>query len=652
MTSYPISHALVLPDKDFEKWLDAARAYMNTFPRVSVIRSPAGNDLNRFRNVSAVQTPRVWFNEDALLHIRRAYPMVVRVDIITASTPAQLATALQTRITNGDRYGEKQTSPKHIFDRFVLEWPSPTRPARIVRPFSSPTDTNPDTHEGIDISTFPGAVITVSAAGTVTKVTPTGDSLNYGAYVQVTTPLEGKTYITTYARLANIAVNINQAVKIGDKLGTAAGETLKLVVQTPTSGLSGFNLPYIADPTPMIYWQGIRVRPNVGILRVRSLPGMHGDIVGTVTSSDLLESDEMHGRTLAKLGVENKWLRINQPGVENAYCAAWYLDGCGLYDPAGAISGINIPGMNLDINHHLGAPDAAPLKNLGWVRLLFNVSLNPNYPEGDPRRYGNQDVDFAYNRYLPHIQRYVAAGNKVILIFTHQTFGEGRGDLGYFWPTMSSDQWKDLSNRLGAMAKQIAAKFAGKNLVYAYQIWNEQDTLPQDARAAVPIPAADYAYMLTQCIQAIRSADSKAKIITGGHITGKVEYAKQTLAAMPSTVRPDGIAFHPYGRGPVGNRFSIFGTISDAVEQYGRIMPGNPLWITEWGVLGWQHDESIAGQVSQYATGFLNVLKTECPGKVACACWYAWADSMDDGYGLVNTNSQPKSPLYETYLKG
>jgi hypothetical protein len=116
-------------------------------------------------------------------------------------------------------------------------------------------------------------------------------------------------------------------------------------------------------------------------------------------------------------------------------------------------------------------------------------------------------------------------------------------------------------------------------------------------------------------------------------------------------LQPDGIAFHPYGRGPVGNRFSYFGSISDSVQQYSRILPGKPLWITEWGVLDRQHDNSIADQVSQYASGFLGVLKYEFPGQVACACWYAWAEGMDNGYGLITANSQPRQPLYNTYLK-
>jgi hypothetical protein len=650
----PLSHGFVLPDKEFATWLEIVKPYMQVFERVAVIRSPAGNDLNRFRIITAVQAPNEWYNDDAMAHIRRAYPMVVRIDVIQAQTPAELSSILQQRINNNDRFGEKQNVPQHIFDRFILEWPSSVRPSRIVRPFSSSSDKDIDTHEGIDITTYEGATITAGAGGTISKIVTGNDGLNYGAYIQIMTVLEGQTYTTTYGGLKNISVQINQNIIAGDEIAEAAGKTIKIVVQNPGNGMSGFQLPNIVNPTGMIYWQGIRVRPSVGILRVRSLPSTHGDVITTVTSSNLLETDETHGRTLAKLGVQDKWLKVSIAGIQDAYCAAWYLEGYGIDDPAEAIPGVNIPGMNLDIDHHLGVPDATQLKNLGWVRLLFNVSLNPNYPQGDPRRYGNTDVEFAYNRYRPIIEKYAKSGIKVILIFTHQTFGEGQGHLGFNWDSMDSGKWRELTTVFAKIARQIAIKFAGTGWVYAYQIWNEQDTAPKDARASVPMPSVDYGHLLSETIKSIRSVDGNVSIITGGHISGTslgATYARETLAAMPSNIRPDGIAFHPYGLGPAGNRFSIFGTLGEAIRQFGRVLPGTPLWITEWGVLDRQGDDSLIGSVSEYATGCLNIIRHEFPGQIAASIWYAWADGMDNGYGMVNSSNQPKQPLYNIYLQ-
>jgi methionine salvage enolase-phosphatase E1 len=76
----PISHGLVLPDQNFMDWYNVTVPYTQAFPRVSIVRSPAGNDLNRFRNVSAVQAPNVWFNNDAVGHIRRNFPFFANFD--------------------------------------------------------------------------------------------------------------------------------------------------------------------------------------------------------------------------------------------------------------------------------------------------------------------------------------------------------------------------------------------------------------------------------------------------------------------------------------------------------------------------------------------------------------------------------------------
>ena len=124
---------------------------MSAFDRVAVVRSPAGNDLNRFRNITAVQPGGVWFNDDALGHIRRAYPMVVRVDRIPAASPAALSAELQQRINENDRFGERRNNPQHIFDRFTLEYPTRARPTRITRAYSD----EGDRHEGVDISVSP-----------------------------------------------------------------------------------------------------------------------------------------------------------------------------------------------------------------------------------------------------------------------------------------------------------------------------------------------------------------------------------------------------------------------------------------------------------------------------------------------------------------
>jgi hypothetical protein len=189
-------------------------------------------------------------------------------------------------------------------------------------------------------------------------------------------------------------------------------------------------------------------------------------------------------------------------------------------------------------------------------------------------------------------------------------------------------------------------------LVHAYQIWNEQDTDPKNARAAVCVPAKDYGYMLTETIRAIRSVDKETPIITGGHTTGPGSgsaYARATLAAMSAGVRPDAIAVHPYGRGVKGHRFSNWGPLDDEIKAYAPLLPGKPIWFTEWGVLDHQGRTDVIPDVTEYVRGFMDIIKNRYPGQVAAAIWYAWADSMDNGFGLVDTNAKPKSGLFEKF---
>ncbi len=631
-TEQPISHALVLPDLDFLTWLKATDSYTKTFPRVAIVRSPAGNDLNRYRNVTAVQAPGVWVGNDALTHIRRVYPNVVRVDVIRAALPSDLATILQQRVNINDRYGEKLT-PGNISDRFTLEWPSDARPASIIRGFNDTSDGK--RNDGLEIYAPAGTPIRASASGLVNSVVKTANALNLGPYVQITTTISGQTFVTSYFRLANIRVTIGQAVRVGDVIGDSAAASIRLVVQQPGKGSGGYVLPDVVDPTMMIYWQGLRLKTTVASLRIREKPGTEFKTIGQLVPFDRSETLEPHGRTLLKVGRENQWIKIRSPQTVEGYSAAQYL----VADETSPTSALNMTGINLDMLHRLGKPDAARLKGVGWVRFAYSVSMDR----------GSTNLDAAYNYYAPFIDRYAKAGLKVILVLTHQTYGEGQG---YVWPNMDTARWRELTARFTDFSAQIARRFVGKDQVAAYQIWNEQDTPMNAAHAAVPMPSSDYAYLLTESIKAIRSVDSKVNVITGGHVGGPYQganYARATISAMPSNVRPDAIACHSYGRGPVGNKYSPFGSIDEDIDAYSKIMPGAQVWITEWGVL--DRPDDPANDVADYAVGFVNRLKMLYSGKVASAIWYAWADTMHNGYGLVDRNDVVKQPLYDRFLR-
>ena len=640
MSEQIISHAFVLPDKDFEAWLEASKVYMATFERVAVVRSPAGNDLNRFRNVTAVEAPRVWYKDDAHAHIRRAYPMVVRVDVIRAKTPAELASIVQARVAVRDRYGEGQNNPVHLYDRFTLEWPTDARPYRVTgRFYDDPADE--EDYEGIDIHAPGGAQVMAAAPGIVSKVALANDQHNYGPYVQVKTLFNNITYLVTYGNLRTVAARLGQPIEVGDKLGESAGPSIRLIGQNPPHGLRGFQIPNVIDPTPLIFLQGLKVSPMVNVLNIRSLPSTDGEIIGQVRPWDLLDSLEPHGRTLVKLGVTGQWLRVRMPDGKIGYTAAWYLKARAKDETFEAFPGVNPVGVNLDRVHPQGVPDTSRLGALGWVRFGYNVSAGR----------GSEDIYAAYDTYAPVLERYARAGRKVVLTFTHQTYGEGKQE---FWPwqQMSDDQWRKLTARLADMMRRIAAQYAGKDLVHAWQVWNEQDA-PIGASASVPMHAHNYAHMLTETMRAIRSSDSTVQIITGGHTGGPglgAPYARQTMALMPSGFRPDGIAFHPYGRGAAQSptKYRHFGLLEESIMAFSQILPDKPLWITEWGVLNAAQEPSDA--IGGYALDFVKLVKSRFGGMIATMIWYAWAEGMHNGYGIVDGGGNPRHGLTAEFL--
>ncbi|MBK8135216.1 MAG: M23 family metallopeptidase [Chloroflexi bacterium] len=527
-----------------------------------------------------------------------------------------------------------------------VQYPSAARPARITRKFTAPGGLSLP-HEGVDIYAPRNTNVRAGAAGEVMRVVLSNDQLNYGPYVNILTKVGAEKIRVFYANLKDITVKAGDVVTLGQVIAKSAGDSIKLVIQSPPANpYPGFPLKYIAHPKNHLMVPRLRLKPIDNRLRLRRTPSTTGEVVGFVNQWDLLETPENDYKVLRDVGKQDKWLKVVNPFDESevVYAAAWYLKAISLDDPKEGIPGIPIGGINLDRFHPLGTPAAAPLANLGWVRLLYNLSYNP-----DNNSYGNTDLNATYARYLPIFQRYANNGNKLIVIFNHQTYGEAKG---YVWDQMSSGQWDDLITSFVFYVRQIAQQWASSGLVYAYQIWNEQDSPPTN-QSAVPVPAGVYAKMFTQTIRAIRAVDSKAKVITGGHVTGNalgVNYARAALGQIPLDATPDGIGVHPYMTGPMDSPFSIFGTINAAIQAWSGVLPNKPLWLTEWGILDKQGNDSIVNDATAFADGFLDICLNDYRGMVACAVWYAWADTMHNGYGLVRSDSSARQPLYNHYL--
>ena len=624
-----ISHAFVLPDRDFNAWLAVLRPYLEKFERVAVVRSAGGNNLNRFRNVTAVEAPLTWWRDSALTHIRRVYPSVVMVDVIDAHKPEELAPVIMRRVENDDRYGERDAEPQHIFNRYVLEWMTSARPIAVLARFNADPEMGP-LRRSLDVLTRAGADVLCGAAGRVTAV---------GKRVQVESIVEGERFIATYEPLRDSLVSVGDQPGLGQALAKAAGDRLSITVQNPPNGLSALGWDNLRNPRDYIYIPQFRARPITDGLNIRKLPSLYASSVGRVYSWQLLEPQEHHGRAVEKIGAADNWLKVSSASGVKGYAAGWHLRATTLTEGKAAIPGVNPVGVNLDIFHPLGKPAPARLGDIGWVRFGYNVSNGT----------GSEDINAALARYLPQVAAYRDAGYRVIMTTSHQTYGEGKSE---FWPwsQMTDAKWRLLRQRFAEMMSQIAAQWAGRDLIGAWQIWNEPDTL--GGMASVPMSARHYGAMVAEVQPAIRSADSDVQIVTAGFNSGPLRgsaYAREMLQALPAGVELDGIAFHPYGRGVNGHPFySMFGHIDESMWAYSAVMPEKPLWITEFGVLDRPRDS--ASQIARYATDMIRYLKTQYPGKIAALVWYAWAQGMHNGYGIVDAAGKPRPPLTERFL--
>jgi hypothetical protein len=634
-----LTHALVLPDRDFDIWQRAAEAYTAAFAPITIVRSPKGADLNRFYTVTAVRAPDVWFGDDPVTHIRRTYPAVIRIDVIDAVSPIQLEAILAERIQRRDRVAAFRQDG-HLSDRLTITWASDFRPARIVRRYGAliADGGSARQNEGIDIATAADAALRAPCEGMVQRSLSYPASQGYGSIVQIKTDFGDKEYLITVTSMRLIDVEPGQTVTAGQRIGTAIGASSKIIVQERVLRRQRDREPTLTylDPTPMIYWDGLRVQPTGDGLRVRQGPGTQFAILATLNRSDLAETLETHGRTLEKVTVQEEWLKVRTlTGIEG-FAAAWFLNA--VAPPVNSV----LPGVNLDPKHPLGKPAPARVQPLDWVRLVYKAVPTQGFPT----------LESAHAFYDPILSGYAGAGVGAVIVLTHQTFGEG---AGFNWADMYAQdraRWDDFIPPFVNAARSIAARYKNRNIVKVYQIWNEQDADPANARSAVPIQAQDYAKLFAAAARAIRQIDPEAKVITGGHVRGPVvgrQYAQIALALLPPDARPDGIAVHPYGRGAPGAsaRYAPFGLVDDEINAYYPLLNA-PVWFTEWGVLDKPTDP--AADVAAYATGFLNHLKLNFTHKVACAIWYAWADTMDNSYGLVNSADQPKQPLYQQFL--
>ena len=324
---------------------------------------------------------------------------------------------------------------------------------------------------------------------------------------------------------------------------------------------------------------------------------------------------------------------LKQKSGNNAYQAMV------MENPLSTKIAITPMGMNIDVANPGTLPDPQYVKGM-VLRYPLKIRFAGN----------SLSVENTLAFYKDKLSRYVDAGCTLIAIVTHQTYGEG---AGFNWPSMlgNAQAWTDYAKNLNVVLQVAVPYLVQHQLADYFQIWNEPDTPPANARAAVPLTAADYGVILS--IIAPLILQHQAKLITAGLVSGPANgstYIRQALQTMESRLNKravdviDGIGVHSYGRGdPAYPAEAGFGDIWDDLNTYYPIL-NKPVWITEWGVL--DNPKLAISAAAKYVNHFMDrCLMPSVAHKLASAIWYAWRDGMDNGYGIADSNNEPKAPL-------
>lgn len=287
-------------------------------------------------------------------------------------------------------------------------------------------------------------------------------------------------------------------------------------------------------------------------------------------------------------------------------------------------------GINIDLDDERFSP--ADMTGFHFCRFVYRLS----------QKQGNENFDLVKDKYDRKIRGYINQKVTPIVVLNHEFYGEGKN---FFWDTMRDEgegtlnQWRKLTDRYVQLLETLTRMY-GDSIIY--EIWNEPD---QPSVAAVFVPPPALASMLDRSVDKILSISPTARVIVGGLVSGDVNYWARTHAAMKNSKKLAGVGVHPYGQGPKGKPalFQDNGRLRDLVGAYHK--HGNhKIWLTEWGVLGDMNQSEPPAvsekSVATYIKEFVN--DAEGDERVANHVYFALADTMHNGYGLVQRDGKTK----------
>jgi len=305
---------ILLPRNNYWSWIRACTDYVLSYgPNLTPDPVTAAQYMPPRQVITFPMVPGGYPEQGDIERWFLAHYPGIRLDPIEVDTPRKLQAALDKRIADRDRYGQKQRP-------FYLLWP--TDFAYITQEFRA----NPHIygrwgfpgHEGIDFRARTNTNIYCCADGEVYRLHTNPDNHPYGIHVRIR---HKDGYKTVYAHFTKALVSEGEVVEAGqviglaDTTGASVGSHLHLSLKRDGATERGeTDYPKdIIDPTPFLVWpEGIASKSFdvFGWPAGKCLIGAHGRVGGR------LEDEDVEAITIARLEAVKLCLSETKEAIE------------------------------------------------------------------------------------------------------------------------------------------------------------------------------------------------------------------------------------------------------------------------------------------------------------------------------------------------
>lgn len=351
----------------------------------------------------------------------------------------------------------------------------------------------------------------------------------------------------------------------------------------------------------------VRVQSEIG-LNVRAAPSTSAEKVWHVPDGTILDVVEDPHEAAAKIGEQNKWVRIRTPSLHKGHVAAWYLTA-------------DVPPDN-----RRPAVDAVlPFGECAWIFGIHGVGVNET---ADFRHLFSGSGKTGWALFTEAIGRHPAAlgpdANRRNRLWQWAREGYGiiiRLNYGYHAAgTLPESQYYEQFAATCARYAQLYLHHpeeASARYTWTVVIGNEQNNpreWPREGHPAEPITAEQYARAFNLAYQAIKAVLPNARVVPGAvdpynaQLQRPLDYFLDMLKGIEDL---DGFALHTYTHSPdvdlitslrkftddpIKDHYYDFQAYRTFIEAIPPRWRDRPVYITEtnhWtkkdGNLGWEN---------------------------------------------------------------